>query len=348
MTERRPGGRLRRAVAPAALCLGACLLTIAVLLVAVLVPAQSKTPLDVVTTISCEGRGDVLDAATLDSDRLRVDRDVPITYRQRTAVQEPSDADRVTVEIATSILRDDRPEKEGLVSAMLHRVTADRRTAMPEGDGINGSVATEQDMPSTPVHVDGLEVKWPFDAQRQSYPFYDSTARASQPIDYVDSGPVEGASGSVDAYHYHQKLDPVDLSKVDPNAVMQLPAGALGLPGTGNVRVKMYYPVDRDYYVEPRTGTVVDAVERIHQYLGRSASDELVTAFRFDAELDRESVDEQTGVALDALHRLHLWGVVMPSVLAVIGALLLVGGLVDGVRRHRRAPAPTENVGMGG
>ena len=318
-----------------------CLLTVATLLALWIAPGVQRADPDPPAGLQYRGTGDVADPAALAEGRVVVHRGVPVTRRVQVTVQEPADADRLTYEIGTTVLRADLPQDRALVRARLHRVTVDRTDGMPVGEGINGTVATEPDAPSVPVHVDGLEVRWPVRAERRSYPYYDADARVSAPIDFVEETEREG----VPVHLYRQRTGPADLSAHDPSAATTLPAEALGLPGTGGHRVRTFRTVERSVWVEPRTGIVVDATERVHEYLGRDADEELLTVLRLDLSVDEDSRRERLGQAEAASDRWRVLRVTAPSALAVLGGIGLACGVLA-ARAGRRRVSPVADSGV--
>lgn len=328
MTEKTPqrsdrGGRL-------CIGLGAVLLAFAITWTLYCFPSQLTLPLSMDQRASAEGTGTVLDLASLDSDELRVDHDVPIHYVQQVTGVEPGDADTMTAQIGTTITRTDREGDASLVRATIQRVTIDRDSALPIPDETNSSLQTDADNPSVPLQADGLTVAWPVGTERRDYPFYDATARASRPIEFLDDGQV----GNIQVYRFQQRFSDVDLAAVDPTKSFSVPASALPESAPedlreqeGDVELHMYYSVERTYEVEPRSGQIVNATEDVNQYLGTEPGQEVVPVFQFRATLDEQSVQALSDKARAATRRMDLSGTWLPWVTGIVGSVLLcIGG----------------------
>lgn len=333
--------------------LGAALIAFALMWALVFFPQQLMVPLSVNTQVTATGRGDVLDFASLDSDQLRVDTDVPLRYTQYTVGVEPGDSDVMTAQIGTTIIRTDRAgtaadggaanatgviPDDALVQASVQRTTINRKTAMPVDDAGNTAIQNAPDAPSHPVHADGITIAWPVDTQRQSYPFFDPIVERAAPMDYVGDVMV----GDLHAYRFSQTLRDEDLADVDPSNEFTLPAASLppSAPAAlrdkeGDVTMRLFYSVERTYDVEPRTGQILAATEKIHQYLGTRPGEVAVTVFRMDVTLDEQSVQTLSAGAKSSLDDMSRYGTWMPWVTGIIGALAVVGGGIVLARRGR-------------
>lgn len=338
MTSVSPGPRWPVPVGYALLTAAVCLLTVAALLALWIAPGLRRADPDPPVALRSAGTGDVVDPATLAGDRPVVHRGVPLTQQVEVSVQEPTDAHRLTYQIGSSLLRSDLPPDRALVRARLHRVTVDRVDGLPVGEGVNATVAVERDAPSVPVHADGLEVRWPVGAGRHGYPYYDAVARSSEPIDFVTETDRDG----VRLYLYRQRTGPTDLSADDPAAAPTVSADALGLPGEGGIRVRTFRTVERSLWVEPRTGIVVDGTEDVHEYLGRTPDEDLLTTLRVELAVDDSSAGGRLRQARAELDRWRTVGVVAPAVTAGLGVVGLSAGVVV-LRAARRRPGDRDD-----
>lgn len=310
--------------------LGAFLLVAAILIPTYSVSSLEKIPLDLEVTTVSTGSGSVLDAESLAAGDPQVDQDVPFVSQRYVTVEDPSDADKVTVQAGTTLRRTDMQGETGLRSATVDRVTLDRVTAMPVQDPI-GSIQVQGDAPAEEVEHTGLQYKFPFDAQQESYPYFDINARASQPIDFVEETEINGTP----VYMYRQTVGPVDLSEVvtSPSNRVTLPAQAWGVEGGEEpVTMSRFYENERTLWVEPETGVIVKGDEQLLQYYSRTAGEPEVVVVDVPLTFDENTVEFQLDVAKDGMDTLSLFGRTIPIIAAILGAIALIAGIVLGIR----------------
>ncbi|MGB6274105.1 MAG: DUF3068 domain-containing protein, partial [Rhodococcus sp. (in: high G+C Gram-positive bacteria)] len=140
--------------------LGAFLVVAAILIPTYTVSALEKTPLDLEVTTVSTGEGSVLERTSLAAGRVVVDQNVPIVSQRFVTVEEPSDADIITVQAGTTLRRTDKQADTGLLSATVDRVTLDRKSSMPVESPI-GTIQVAGDMPAEEVAHTGLQYKFP-------------------------------------------------------------------------------------------------------------------------------------------------------------------------------------------
>jgi hypothetical protein len=163
-----PGGKsiVRKIIGWVLLALGTFLVVIG-LMAAVWAPGQVKrTPLDTDSTTYLSGNADKLNPATGEVENIDV-RATSITK----ADSEHSDGDVIVFVSSTCLVIDDGsgtvPDcvpgtDDRLVSASTEVFATNRRTAM----AVNGS----QYLPPSAEEREGLINKWPFDAEKKTYP----------------------------------------------------------------------------------------------------------------------------------------------------------------------------------
>ncbi|MEU5842185.1 DUF3068 domain-containing protein [Rhodococcus sp. NPDC047139] len=334
MAERSSSGRI---LAMILVGLGAFLLVIAILVPTYTVGQLKKTPLDLEVTTVAEGTGDILNSRQLLAGNAQVDRDVPIVAQRFVTVEDPSDADTMTLQAGQTVRRLDMQGDTGLVSAIIDRVTIDRETSMPISKDDNpdrvSTVQVNADAPPVEIEVrEGLQYKFPFDVKQESYPYYDINARQTFPIDFVGEEEINGMA----VYHFRQEIGPIDLSKADrevPTYKLSLPASTWGV-GEGDEPITMtrWYNNTRDLWVDPITGVVVKGQEQQDQYYARQADRPEVTVLNVTLPFDEETIEYQIGQAKDGQDTLALFGRTLPIILGILGAILLIAGFVLGLR----------------
>ena len=138
--------------------LGAFLVVAAILIPTYTVSALEKTPLDLEVTTVSTGTGSVLDARSLAAGRAVVDQNVPLTSQRFVTVEDPSDADIMTLQAGQTLRRTDKQADTGLLTATVDRVSIDRKTSMPVESPI-GTIQVAGDKPAEEVAHTGLDRK---------------------------------------------------------------------------------------------------------------------------------------------------------------------------------------------
>jgi hypothetical protein len=326
---------LRPGVGVALIGIGSFFLAASATMAFYMAPELVKTPLDVDSATVATGVATLLDTDALVTGVPKVDHDVPIRVLQKVTVEEPSDSDKITMQSAVLLQREDRAGPRATVNATVDRFTADRRTAIPFDDPV-GSIQKYTDQPADEVSHDGLSLKFPFDVEPQSYPYFDTTARRSQAINFAG----EAMFHDLDVYRFTQEIAPLDTG-----GKLHLPASYWGIDGTEDILMHRFYTARRELLVEPRTGAVVFGKQYIKQYYGRTADDPAaVTIVEMSPQLDAATVNEQVKRAVDSKRLIDLAEVYAPAALGITGLVALALGI--GVARARRQRARVLTVAM--
>ncbi|OZD08087.1 hypothetical protein CH275_05890 [Rhodococcus sp. 06-235-1A] len=325
--------------------LGAFLVVAAILIPTYTVSALEKTPLDLEVTTVSSGEGSVLNASSLAAGRAVVDQNVPLVSQRFVTVEDPSDADIMTLQAGQTLRRSDKQADTGLLTASVDRVTIDRKTSMPVESPI-GTIQVAGDKPAEEVAHTGLQYKFPFNSEQKSYPFFDVNARASKDIDFVEATEINGTP----VYQYQQTVGPVDLSTVVnlPTNKVTLPADTWGVEGgAAPVTMTRWYENTRTVWVEPETGVVVKGEEQIHQYYGREAGKPEVDVLKAPITFDENTVEYQIQQAKDGQDKLSLFGRTVPIVAGILGVISLIAGvflLLRGGNGGHSQPARVDNA----
>lgn len=326
-------GRTSRILACVLVALGAFLLTCAALLPTYTKSHALKTPLNLEVTIVSDGKGSVLDVASLAAGAAHVDKDVPLTVQRFVTVEDPSNADIMTVQSGQTLRRTDKSGDAAVVNALVDRVTVDRKTSMPTNDPV-GTIQTQPGRPGIPVERQGLQYKWPFDVQKQTYPYFDVTARTTNPIDFVDQTEINGMK----VYKFHQVVPVTDLSKTAPGSdnLVSLPAKNWGLPGDAPVTMHRYYTDDRTMWVDPVTGTIIKSTDHMTQYFGRTADERALTVLDMNVSFNEATIEYQINQAKDGQDKISLFTRILPLVALIVGLIALIGGVILGLRSVKK------------
>ncbi|MFJ2666202.1 DUF3068 domain-containing protein [Nocardia fluminea] len=350
----------RRTVACVLVGLGAALLVAALMIPTYTVSKVAKTPLDLeITTIAENQKGEeslVLDSKSLTSGdgAAVVNKDVPLISQRFVTVEEPSDADDMTLQAGQTLRRTDVQGDTGLLTAAIDRVTISRTTGMPVDTEPNGSIAVTVNKDGSvmePVQHTGIGYRFPIGTEKKTYPYFDINVRKSFDANFIEETEIN----NMKVYRFQMTAPVTSTWDVvqSPTNRLTLPAAKWGVEG-GDTPVTMtrYYTNVRDLWVEPQTGTVIKGGESIHLFYARSGDKPEVTALKSHLVFDEATVESQIAIAKENTDKLSLFGRVVPIVFGVLGVLALLAGLFLGLRGggtpahasprgSRPTPAPT-------
>ncbi|PRQ11845.1 hypothetical protein C1Y63_04175 [Corynebacterium sp. 13CS0277] len=314
----------RRRWARLALGCGAGLVAFTALMPAVLIPQLKTIPLDAGgTTSTAVATARLLQARAFATNTPLAEHaadptcageampmhcfvgEVPVQGVRHIAAVEPSNRDDITLRAGNVLLRTDIPEPDALVSASVDTVTLHRHAAFPVDEPTSTFHMTAPDLgldDTTGGFVrDGLQYQFPFDTAPRSYPYFDTTAQASSPIDFVNEEKIHGRT----VYHFHQDVGAVDMFTATSRALQRDGAlseqdkavlagmrmrstmgrwytpeelAALGKDPEEPVVMTRYYAVSRDLRVEPHTGVIVNGQEQLHYFFASSPEEAEATA----------------------------------------------------------------------
>ncbi|MDQ1733626.1 MAG: hypothetical protein QOK10_3785 [Pseudonocardiales bacterium] len=264
-----------------------------------------KTPLNLNIKLVATGPAEKLDASgqlqrlTLNATR-RVRSDSQASDSKVTVIQETLCIVVATADVPECVDKDDAQGR--LVSFTTDRVAADRKSAESVNDpkyheNINGASAKHT----------GLTYKWPFDAKKQSYPFYDPNAQQAPEAKYIGTEKLLGLT----LYKYEAVITGADV-----------PVGP-GIPGK--------YDDTRTVWVDPKTGTIIKGVEHQVRTLA-DGTKALETTLTFDPASQKYQAD----FAKDAHKKINLLTIILPVVLGLLGLISLAFGLL---LARRQTPA---------
>ncbi|MGO9041831.1 MAG: DUF3068 domain-containing protein [Mycobacterium sp.] len=324
--------------------LGAALLIAALLLSTYTSSRITKIPLDIDTTSISDGTGTALDSASLSTDHLVVNQNVPLVSQQQISVESPANADVVTLQVGSSVRRTDKQKDSGLLLAMVDTVTLNRKTAMAVSDDTHtgGSIqkprsfGDENPPTAMPLRHDGLSYRFPFHTEKKTYPYFDSIAQKAFDVNYDTQEDVNGLT----TYRFTQDIGyNGDGKLVAPVPYPSLYAGAedakvtasaamWGVPGEPGEQVTMtrYYAAQRTFWVDPVSGTIVKETEHANHYFARDPLKPEMTLADYKVTSNQDTVEAQVNAARDERDRLALWSRVLPITFTAVGLVALIGG----------------------
>jgi hypothetical protein len=291
---------------------GAFLVVVAVLAQTWAPAALKKTPIDVDNTTLLEGSAELSDG-TGGTDAFDV-RAFSVTR----ADSEKSDDDVVAFQNSSCLVKDeggieecvdaDDPQ-ERLLTASTDAFAADRKTALAVND--------PDYLPPGAEEKSGLVNKWPFDSEKTTYPYWESTTNQAINAEYDRTEEVDG----LETYVYKASVTDVPIEISD------------GVPGT--------FTASKEFYIDPKTGSVVNQVESQERY-DSDGNPFLLVDLDFTDEQVKDSVDE----AKDKGGQLDMLTSTVPLIGYIVGIPLLLIGmfLTWSATRTRTGPTRRESV----
>jgi hypothetical protein len=181
---------------------------------------------------------------------------------------------------------------------------------------------------------EGLTLKFPFQTQKRTYLFYDSTAEKAFPAQYRREDTVAGLK----TYVFESDAPQTLIGAVG------LPGKLAGHPDSPSVAAPRYYTAETTLWVEPFTGAIIKAAQHHVEYLTDSAGTKVLTVADFTLQSSQKSIDStasQIRTKYDQLQLvrniLPLWGPLAGIVLVAVGVLMLFRRRYG---RRTRAPDP--------
>jgi hypothetical protein len=166
---------------------------------------------------------------------------------------------------------------------------------------------------------------WPIGTQKQTYGVFDTTLLRPMPFRYAGTGTIHGIS----VYRFVEKVPPTQ------SGTQQVPGSLIG-SSQDLVTLPEYYTATNTYWVDPRTGGVLDSNSNSKQYLRNTANGQ--DLLLFDGNLVMTPGSVATAVNLDSTGRTQLawFEVIGPLVAGLVGIVALVAGIVLIRRRGDR------------
>jgi hypothetical protein len=305
---------MRRAVGYVLVGLGAFLIVAAPLLKWYAAPRLVKAPLDQYsTTVSQANGATFLDISTLS---VQTGQQLTATRTVRGDVAAGSSA----VAVWDVFVRVTAAANK-LVTATTDRVAFDRRTSEAVNccaEHVNGDQAARHQ---------GIEYKFPFGAEKQTYQYFDTALRRATPMEYQGEEEVAG----LDVYRYVQRIEPTKIAELDA------PGALLGRPEPA-VPSDRFYANTRTVWVEPTSGVIVKGQEeQLATVRAQQGSGELVVT-QATLVFTEQTIAEQADNAAEARSRIGILTTTAPLVGLLIGIVLGIAGLL--LLRRRPAPGP--------
>ena len=275
-------------------------------------PGQvERTPLDTDNTTYLSGTAQVPNAD------LELEQTPVKAWSVNKADADASDDDVIAFATSLCLVRDEDGidgcvdgDDPRLISAETDVFAADRHTGLTVND--------PQYLPADAKHEEGLQNKWPFGAEKKTYPVWDGMVGSAVDATYEGTETIDG----LETYVY--------------KAV----ASAEGVDVVGDITGS--YNASTEYYIEPRTGAIINQV--IHQ---ERVADGVGKVLDLDLAFTDDQVQTNVDDANDNLSLLTLVEDTVPVVGFAVGIPLVLIGLallLLGRRKAARAEERTEEL----
>ena len=335
---------MRRTLGLVLVGLGALLLVIAPLLKWYVTPRAEVTPLACTGTTLCD-HGVSLSpssgtATTLfDAGALKSVSNVSLVSesRYRTDVPASTGANNRTVfevfQTVNANPTDQVSEPTGLVDASQARYAFDGHTSQMINccnANLSGTAITN--------FTGIVPFKFPFNVEKKSYPYFDSTLGKPVQIDYKGTETLQGLT----VYKFSQTIQPTQY------ATLEVPGALVGQPDLPSVEAPRFYSNERTVYVEPKTGSIVNGSEHQVQTLRGADGTDQLTLLDATLSFTPENVKGSVDAAKSGASKLNLIGTTLPLVSLLLGLVLLGLGLYLVLARPQSAAHAGPSTPTGG
>ena len=251
-----------------------------------------KTPLDTDSLTLLDGTAEL-------SDGTGGTTEFPVkAFSVTRADSERSDGDVVVFQNSSCLVKDDPDER--LISASTDNFATDRRTAVAVDD--------PKYLPPSAEAKEGLVNKWPFDAEKKTYQYWDGFAGAAVDAEYDRTEDVDG----LETYVYKIAVSDVPIEVTD------------GVQGT--------YGTDREIWIDPTTGAIVNQFEQ-QERLDADGN----TFLALDYGFTDEQVAKNAETSKDNADSLNLVTGTVPLIGWIVGIPALLIGIALQLMRRRSA-----------
>lgn len=262
-----------------------------------------KTPLDTDSTTLLDGTAELTNG-TGGTDSFPVK-----AFSVTRADSERSDSDVVVFQNSSCLVKDEgsidecvssNDPQERLISASTDTFATDRRTA--------DAVDDPKYLPPSAEEKTGLVNKWPFEAEKKTYQYWDGYASEAVPATYEGTQDYDG----LELYVYKTVVTdvPIEISA--------------GVQGT--------YSTDKTLWIDPTTGAIINQFEN-QQRLDEDGNTFLALDFGFTDEQVKSNADD----AESNSSRLNLVTGTVPLIGWIVGIPALLIGVALQLMRRRSA-----------
>jgi hypothetical protein len=170
----------------------------------------------------------------------------------------------------------------------------------------------------------GQYFKLPFNAQKTTYQFWDSSLESATDMVYQAEETIDG----MDTYEFVQTIEPTQIAE------LEVPGNLVGEPDTPSVLAQRMYGNVRTIWVEPETGVIIRAQEQQRSTLDVDGEERAViteVTIGYNDETVSNNIDRYSSDAT-GLKALRVW---VPWMGGILGGLLVLLGIVALLRSGR-------------
>jgi hypothetical protein len=200
----------------------------------------------------------------------------------------------------------------------------ERRSAFDKRSGV-GLNCCGVNIDKTPVQLQGQIYKFPFDVEKKSYQVFSSSTGKAYEAKFVGEEQVDG----LNTYKFEQVVPETKTETVNA------PAAWFGMGSSGDVQLDRFYSGTNTFWVEPTTGAPVRQEQQRNEVLKSQDGVERSKALVATAKMTDDTIDKLVTSARDGKSQIALIRTTLPIVLAVVGLLLLAGGVLLMLRGRR-------------
>jgi len=310
--------------------LGVALMALAIALPSYVYPRIAKAPEDPNQFIVAKGSGITVLLAQSEADggiRVLNNQDVTVTRRVRGEVR--TDAKRAEGDnrfYRLAFQTEVANQKNGLLTAYVEGGSFSSKTGLANNCCGDYKITDPTDPVGEPIRHEGLMFKFPFETQKQGYPFWDINVGKSVTAKFDGIETLDG----LETYRFVQPITDVVIAQAE------VPGSLLQLPDQPSVKADRVYSTTRTLWVEPHTGAIIKGSENVNQRLvfnGKQAP-VIQGTITYDDATVKANVDEYASAA----QGLYFVKTVGPLVGWILGPILIVVGLLLLLLRSRRNP----------
>lgn len=307
---------MRRFLGPVLVGLGVFLVVGGLLLRFYAYPRLAVAPIDQNSVTKLEAKG----ANIFDTTALKpLTTDLAVQNKTVGDVKASEDeGDNVRVWVGSTSIR----SSDGTVRSRSTERTAFDATSA-EAVNCCGNFEESTDGQRDPVKREGLVFKFPFATEKKTYQVWDDSVGKATPATFVKETKVDGLT----VYEFQQTIDRVKVG------TREVPASLVGGSGTGNVEGDNMYALDKQIFVEPVTGAIVDQHQHTTSTVAVDGEDKLTQT---DAQLayTKATVDANVKEFSSKSSQLNLVHGLLPLLMVVIGLVAIVFGVLLSRRRE--------------
>jgi hypothetical protein len=199
------------------------------------------------------------------------------------------------------------------------------------GEAANWDGAWIEESERTPVKIayKGIVYKFPFHTEQKEYEFWDAKLRATAPVKFVKVEQIDG----LEVYRFEQRIERREIPKPAAESLNAL----LGAVAPGATDAKMFYSINRVFWVEPVTGLGIKRQDQPFQELVPNKGP-AVTLLKANFESKPEEVKQAAKDAAGSKMQLLTITLYAPIGLGVLGFVLCLVGVL--VTRRGERPSP--------